>query len=178
MYSPSLDDEGQSKSIQKNNLSYDTMYRCYTLTWWRHQMETFSVLLALYEGNPAVTGGFLSQRLVARSSDVVFDLRLNKRFSIQSRRRWFDTLSCSLWRHCKKRELRIYFDLYKSVGFAPNSIASFQRGAVNFLCKCSNLMACWRRLSINKQSLYQLTKLTLLGLRRTCVYTLDRNWFI
>ena len=29
--------------------------------WWRHQMETFSALLAMYEGNPPVTGGFPSQ---------------------------------------------------------------------------------------------------------------------
>ena len=29
-----------------------------------------------------------------------FDLRLTKRLSKQSRRRWFETLSRSLWRHC------------------------------------------------------------------------------
>ena len=28
------------------------------LSWWRHQMETFSALLALCDGNPSVTGGF------------------------------------------------------------------------------------------------------------------------
>ena len=27
-------------------------------TWWRHQIKTFSVLLAFCEGNPSVTGGF------------------------------------------------------------------------------------------------------------------------
>ena len=27
-------------------------------TWWRHQVETFSALLALCEGNPPATGGF------------------------------------------------------------------------------------------------------------------------
>ena len=35
--------------------------------WWRHQMETFSALLALCKGNPSVTGGFPSQRLVTQS---------------------------------------------------------------------------------------------------------------
>ena len=40
------------------------------LTWWRHQMETFSALLALCEGNPPVTGGFPSQKPVTRSFDV------------------------------------------------------------------------------------------------------------
>ena len=34
------------------------------------------------------------------SFDVFFDLRLNKRFSKQSRGRWFETPSRSLWRHC------------------------------------------------------------------------------
>ena len=43
---------------------------------------------------------FPSQRPVTRSFDVFFDLRLNKRLSKQSKRRWFETSSCSLWRHC------------------------------------------------------------------------------
>ena len=33
-----------------------------TCTWRRHDMDTLSALLALCEGNPPVTGGFLSQR--------------------------------------------------------------------------------------------------------------------
>ena len=66
---------------------------------WRHQMKTFSALLALCEGNPLVTGGFPSQRPVTRSFDVFFHLRLNKRLSKQSRRRWFETPSDSLLRH-------------------------------------------------------------------------------
>ena len=47
---------------------------------WRHQMETFSVLLALGAGNSPVTGEFLSQRPATQS----FDLGLNKRSSKQS----------------------------------------------------------------------------------------------
>ena len=61
---------------------------------------TFFALLALCAGNSPVTGEFPSQRPVTRSFDVFFDLRLNKRLSKQSRRRWFETPSCSLWRHC------------------------------------------------------------------------------
>ena len=63
-------------------------------------METFSALLALCEGNSPVPGEFPSQRPVMRSFDVFFDLRLNKWFNKQSRLRWFETPSCSLWRHC------------------------------------------------------------------------------
>ena len=58
--------------------------------WWRHQMETFSALIA---------GEFPAQRPVTRSFDVFFDLRLNKRLSKQSWCWWFETLSCPLWRH-------------------------------------------------------------------------------
>ena len=44
-------------------------------SWWRHQMETFSALLDFCVGNSPVTGEFLSQRPVARSFDIFFDLR-------------------------------------------------------------------------------------------------------
>ena len=38
--------------------------------WWRHQMETFSALMALCAGNSPVTGEFPAQRPVTRSFDV------------------------------------------------------------------------------------------------------------
>ena len=46
------------------------------------------------------TGEFPPQRPVTRSFDVFFDLPLNKWLSKQSLGWWFDTPSCSLWRHC------------------------------------------------------------------------------
>ena len=52
-------------------------------SWWRHQMETFSALLAICVGNSPVTGEFPAQRPVTRSFDAFFDLRLNKRLSKQ-----------------------------------------------------------------------------------------------
>ena len=67
--------------------------------WWRHQMETFSALLAICAGNSPVPGEFPTQRPVTRSFDVFFDLRLNKRLSKQSWGWWFETLSRPLWRH-------------------------------------------------------------------------------
>ena len=69
-------------------------------TLWRHQMETFSAALAIYEGNPPVTGGFPSQRPMTGNFDVFFDLYLNKRLNEQSILRWFEMPSRSLWRHC------------------------------------------------------------------------------
>ena len=67
------------------------------IPWWRHQMETFSALLALCAGNSPVTGELPTQRPVTRSFDVFFDLRLNKRLSKQSRGWWFETQSRPLW---------------------------------------------------------------------------------
>ena len=69
-------------------------------SWWRHQMGSISVSLALIAGNSSVSGEFPSQRSVTRSFDVFYDLRLNKRLSKQSWRWWLETPSCSLWRHC------------------------------------------------------------------------------
>ena len=68
--------------------------------WWRHQMETFSALLAICAGNSPATGEFPAQWPVTRRFDVVFGLRLNKRLSKQSWSRWFETLSSPLWSHC------------------------------------------------------------------------------
>ena len=67
---------------------------------WRHQMETISALLALCAGNSPVTGELPSQKPVSWSFDIFFDLLLDKRLSQHSRHRWFETPSCSLWRHC------------------------------------------------------------------------------
>ena len=69
-------------------------------TWWRHQMGTFSALLAICAGNSPVTGEFPTQTPVTRSFDVFFDLRLNKRLSTQSWGWWFETPSLPLWSHC------------------------------------------------------------------------------
>ena len=46
------------------------------------------------------TSGFPSQRPVRRSVADFLNLHLNKWLSKQSRRRWFEMPSRSLWRHC------------------------------------------------------------------------------
>ena len=81
-----------------------------TESWWRHQMETFSALLAIC----AVTGEFPAQRPETRNIDVFFDLRLNKRLSKQSWGWWFETPSRSLWRHCNIMFIR-HWGLNKNV---------------------------------------------------------------
>ena len=80
------------------------------LSWWRHQMETFSALLAICAGNSQVPSEFLAQRPVTRSFDVFFDLRLNKRLSKQSWGWWFETLSRPSWRH--RNSIILYITFY------------------------------------------------------------------
>ena len=98
------------------------------ISWWRHQMETFSALLVFCAGNSPVPGEFPSQRPVTRSFDVFSliyawtNVWANNRHACALRRKgahyivtlyrrdklltkqlwgwWFETPSCSLWRHC------------------------------------------------------------------------------
>ena len=79
-----------------------------TSAWWRHQMETFSALLALYAGNSPVPGEFPAQRPVTRSFDVFFDQHPNIRLSKQSLGWWFETTSSPLWRHCNGKQPEVY----------------------------------------------------------------------
>ena len=68
------------------------------ISWWLHQMETFSALLTLCARNSPVNREFPSQRPVTWSFDVFFHLCLNKRLIKQSWGWWFETPSRSLWR--------------------------------------------------------------------------------
>ena len=77
----------------------------YINPWWRHQMETFSALLAICAGNSPVHGEFPAQRPVTRNFDVYFDMHPNNRLSKQSWGWWFETQSRPLWRHRNALEL-------------------------------------------------------------------------
>ena len=79
---------------------YTMMNSHQNASWWRHQMETFSVLLVLCVGNSPVPGEFPAQRPMMWSFDVFFDLRPNKWLSKQSWGWWFEMQLRSLWRHC------------------------------------------------------------------------------
>ena len=73
---------------------------CYAC--WRHQMETFSALLAIFAGNSPVPSEL--QRPV--SFHVFVGLPLNKPLSKQWWGWWFETLSPPLWRHCNEKRLQ------------------------------------------------------------------------
>ena len=87
-------------AVQSSLLLYMTFHVFHVDPWWRHQLKHFPRNWPFFEGNPPVTGDIPSQRTVTRSFVVFYDLRLNKRLSKQSGRRWFGALSHSLWRHC------------------------------------------------------------------------------
>ena len=59
------------------------------ISWWRHQLETFSALLTVCAKNSPVTGEFPSQRPVTLSFDVFLDRHPNKRLCKQSWSWWF-----------------------------------------------------------------------------------------
>ena len=95
-----------------------------TVSWWRHQMETFSALLAICVGNSPVPGEFPAQRPVTRSFDAFFDLHPNKRLSEQMWGWWFETLSHSLWRHCNDTPTVSHTTTYRGEGNYKNSLHS------------------------------------------------------
>ena len=94
---------------------FQTAYRyLYFVAGWRHQMETYSALLAICSGNSPVPGEFPAQRQVTRSIGVFFDLRLITRLSKQSRGWWYETPLQPLWRQCSELNMRvgIHFGLF------------------------------------------------------------------
>ena len=80
------------KPIKTGIMSHTCVFAYTHLSWWRHQMETFSALLAISAGNWPVIGEFPAQRPVTRN--------LNKRLSKQWWGWWLETPSRPLWRHC------------------------------------------------------------------------------
>ena len=68
--------------------------------WWRHQMETFSALLALCVGNHWSPENSPHKGQWRRALMFSLIYALNKRSSKQSWGRWFEMPPRSLWRHC------------------------------------------------------------------------------
>ena len=107
-----------SRWTLSTHLSWDNMTTIWQPTssndfsWWRHQMETFSALLAICAGNSPVPGKFPAQSPVTRSFDVSFNLCLNKRLGKQSWGWWFKTQSHPLWRQCNVLGKIVVFSLH------------------------------------------------------------------
>ena len=76
------------------------------ITWWRHQMEHFSLYCPFVRGIHRSPVNSPHKGPVTQSFDVFFawcfSLRLTKPLSKQSWGWWFETPSRSLWRHCNE----------------------------------------------------------------------------
>ena len=68
------------------------------ISWWRHQMETFSTILAFCAGNSPVTGAFP----VTSDAELWCFLRYAPQYTVEKQwwGWWFETPSRPLWRHC------------------------------------------------------------------------------
>ena len=121
--------DARDGGLRRLNQKYISKMDISVLPWWRHEIETFSALLAICAGNSPVSGEFPTQRPETRSFDVFFDLRLNKRFSKQWWGWWFETLSRPLWRHCNGRSgwhwlINIHLSCNTCVYLMPRSLAN------------------------------------------------------
>ena len=134
-------------------------------SWWRHQMDTFSALLALCEGNPSVTGGFPSQRPVTRSFDVFFDLLLNKRLRKHSRRQRLRTTPWSLWRHCNVKSylnVHIFWPIHCCYWLFNDSLCHLLFHCSHFINNRKNLYRELEQTSTNWKQINDEQKLLLL----------------
>ena len=85
--------------------------------WWRHQVETFSrdtgPLCGEFNGHrwiptpPTPTPHHTNTKASYAELWCFFDLRLNKQLGKQSWGLWFETPSCSLWRHCNDKWIAV-----------------------------------------------------------------------
>ena len=69
------------------------------IPWWRHQMGTFSALLAICAGHSPVTGEFPAHSPVTRSMFVLICAWINGSVN-NGEAGDFETPSRPLWRHC------------------------------------------------------------------------------
>ena len=85
------------RTSTKHQLSLVQSIPSRNCTWWRHQMETFSVLLAFCAGNSQVPGNspHRGQWCGALMVSLICALKYGWVNSHEA-----ETPSCSLWRHC------------------------------------------------------------------------------
>ena len=123
-----------SSSAALNNY---TLHKNHIIAWWRHQVETFSALLAFCAANSPVPGEFPTQRPVTGIVDVFFDLRPNKQWGW-----WLETPSRPLSRQCngKSEPLIESHERRKRHGtlhFKPTQIAKFMGPTWGLPCRIS-----------------------------------------
>ena len=109
--------------------------------WWRHQMETFSSLLASCAGNSPIPSEFPAQWPVTRSFDVFFGLLPRRRLSKQWWGWWFETPSRPLCRHCSATATKL-----KMIHFVFNQQIITLPGLPNRKMPCNHVSTLRRHL--------------------------------
>ena len=97
----------QFKQVPTTRIMPWTHLRSLKMAWWRHQMETFFALLALWTGNSSVTGEFALKDQWRGALMFSLICALNKRLSKQSWGWWLGTPSRSLWCHCNGKKVAV-----------------------------------------------------------------------
>ena len=102
-------------TLLQNGCHVYSLKLCDGYTWWRHQMETFSTLLALCEGNLPATGRspppptHTHTHKVQCRGALMFIPCVSKWHSKQSIRRWFETPWHWLWSPCNLSASELYY---------------------------------------------------------------------
>ena len=119
------------------HMPYIPHYACIFISWWRHQMETFSTLLALCERNP-MSGRFLSQCVNNAEFWCFRCFTINKHCNKQSSCRWFQTpkspRGASIMTKCAYLHFKSYLNhgrniLFRFI-FKQDKTPSFHKGNV------------------------------------------------
>ena len=123
---------------------FPVAWRPSQISWWRHQMETFSALLVLCARNSPVTGEFPPQRPVTRSFDVFFICAwingwVNNREAgdLRRHRAHYDVNVMSQWWkatdiHVRSRGFHIAWDLtWNSYAFLARCLWSYSTHVAN-----------------------------------------------
>ena len=117
-----------------------------SISWWRHQMETFSALLAIYAGihrSPVISphkGQWCGALMFS-------DLRPNKQLSKQWWGWWFQTSSYPLWRHRNvSRYMCIVFVVLCVNSVLPDSIVCSYDSFIKIIRKWSHILK-WSNLA-------------------------------
>ena len=165
----------QQFSLHLTALSHVTPH-----TWWRHQMETFSVLLAICVGNSPVPGELTGPRWIPRTKASAAELWCfvwstpEWRLSKQSWGWWFETPSRILWCHSNAFITATEMELLKLISFSVKEIFILQKYLLGSLYQ--SISYWWVSLQLSCSAALTPAKYEIDIQQVTTVLTMVRNW--